>query len=164
MHSDDDTLIDVFCLAEELRSVDARSAGTFLCHAGVGPVLREGKWSVDEADYPASQYPSYCAGGMWTLPTKQIPRLLEASKVAPFIWVDDVYICGILRKHAGLKQLHRNNKYTFHFNMTDVGSMLAWFAPKAQRKQGWQAILDYHRNMSDQFLLPQLKEKSPLQL
>ncbi|XP_063611798.1 beta-1,3-galactosyltransferase 5-like [Penaeus indicus] len=155
LHSDDDILIDVFGLAKVLQSVDANSTEKFLCHSGTGPVLRKGKWSVDEAEYPASKYPTYCAGGMWILQTKQIPRLLEASKVAPFIWVDDVYVCGILRTYAGIKQLYLNDKYTFEFNITHLGKKFAWLYAGAQRQMGWQAILDYHRNISDQFLLLQ---------
>ncbi|ROT85190.1 putative galactosyltransferase [Penaeus vannamei] len=123
LHADDDILIDVFALAKVLQSVDANSTEKFLCHSGTSPVLRKGKWSVDVAEYPALEYPYYCAGGMWILQTKQIPRLLEASKVAPFLWVDDVYICGILREHAGIKQMHLNDKYTFEFNITHLGTL-----------------------------------------
>lgn len=153
LHADDDILIDVFALAKVLQSVDANSTEKFLCHSGTSPVLRKGKWSVDVAEYPALEYPYYCAGGMWILQTKQIPRLLEASKVAPFLWVDDVYICGILREHAGIKQMHLNDKYTFEFNITHLGKKFAWLNAGAQRQMDWIAILDYHRNISDQFLL-----------
>ncbi|ROT78671.1 hypothetical protein C7M84_002602 [Penaeus vannamei] len=119
LHSDDDIIIDVFGWAKVLQSVDANSKDKFLCNIMTGgKVLREGRWSVDLAEYPASEYPYYCSGGMWILQTKQIPRLLEASKVEPFLWVEDAYICGILRIHAGIKQLQLNDIYKFDFNIT----------------------------------------------
>ena len=42
-------------------------------------------------------YPSYCNGWLYVVTPKIIRHLLIAVPSAPFIFIDDVYITGILR-------------------------------------------------------------------
>lgn len=69
-----------------------------------GPALRSGRWNVSYEQYPAKDYPLYCSGGAWFLQTQYLPRLLNASKVVPFLWVDDAYLTGLLAAEAGIKR------------------------------------------------------------
>ncbi|KAK8393513.1 hypothetical protein O3P69_006683 [Scylla paramamosain] len=105
LHSDDDTHIDIFLYHQALRQLDEESKQKFICSHMYGPALRYGRYKVRYEEYPARDYPLYCSGGVWFLQTRFIPRLLEARKTVPYLWVDDAYITGLLARRAGIGHL-----------------------------------------------------------
>nr|XP_045602233.1 beta-1,3-galactosyltransferase 1-like [Procambarus clarkii] len=149
LHSDDDTHIDIFLFYRALQELDDVNRKHFICSHMYGPALRKGRWRVRYEEYPAQNYPLYCSGGAWFLQTSFIPRLLEASKVVPFLWVDDTYITGLLAKGAGIKQLGFQDFYgSGEADRKVLGHQVVWFIKYGSRLGWWQDIVNYHRNHS----------------
>lgn len=107
---DDDALVNVFLLADYLRNVTSEDSIHCLAWRRT-PVVRnrKSKWFVTMHEYPSRVYPTYCGGLGFILPSKLLQGLYNASRQAPFLWVDDVYSTGILAKaaHVGHVQLRR---------------------------------------------------------
>ncbi|KAK8722851.1 hypothetical protein OTU49_012084 [Cherax quadricarinatus] len=149
LHSDDDTHIDIFLFYRALKELDPISKQQFICSHMYGPVLREGRWKVSPEEYPEKEYPLYCSGGVWFLQTRLISFLLQASKVVPYLWVDDAYITGVLAVKAGIKRLGFHDFYGNHeSNHTVIGHQVAWFTKAFSRWSWWTQIVNYHRNHS----------------
>lgn len=149
LHADDDTHIDIFQYHKALQELDEGTKQHFICSHMYGPALRWGKWKVRYDEYPATNYPLYCSGGAWFLQTKLISRLLAVTQYVPFLWVDDVYISGLLAKMAGIKQVPFQRFYGGpRVDPAVLGKELAWFVKFTSRTNWWKMIVEYHRTHS----------------
>nr|XP_045602422.1 beta-1,3-galactosyltransferase 5-like [Procambarus clarkii] len=149
LHADDDTHIDIFLYYRALQELDDVNEKQFICSHMYGPALREGRWKVRYKEYPSQDYPLYCSGGAWFLQTNLIPRLLEASKVVPFLWVDDAYITGLLARQAGIEQLGFQDYYGgAEVDKGVLGHQVVWFEKFAPRSVWWKEIVNYHKKYS----------------
>lgn len=149
LHSDDDTYIDIFLYHRALQLLDAESKQKFVCSYMYGPALRTGRYKVRYAEYPAKNYPLYCSGGVWSLQTKLIKRLLIAKETVPYVWVDDAYITGLLARRAGIGHLPFQKYYGGpHARTERIGKEVVWFVKFASRTEWWQKIVEYHKNHS----------------
>ncbi|XP_071526943.1 beta-1,3-galactosyltransferase 1-like [Panulirus ornatus] len=149
LHADDDTHIDIFLYYKALQELNDKAKEQFVCSHMYGPALRWGRWKVRRKEYPARDYPLYCSGGAWFLQTKLIPRLLKASKVVPFLWVDDAYITGLLAKEAGIKHFAFQKYYGGPKVKPELlGRQVAWFVKFAPRRVWWDMIVSHHRRCS----------------
>ena len=53
---------------------------------------------IESEEWPYEvMYPSYCNGWLYIVTPKIIKLLLKAVTTSPFLFIDDVYITGILR-------------------------------------------------------------------
>ncbi|KAK7506776.1 hypothetical protein BaRGS_00002251 [Batillaria attramentaria] len=110
---DTDTFVNLPLLAELLEVVSARR-DTYIIGYRVGTekngtkVLRKkpSKWAVSVDEYPFPAYPMYTIGGSYVVTGNAIPLLLNAYQHMPSIPVEDALFAGILRKVAGVKQIH----------------------------------------------------------
>ncbi|XP_071535593.1 beta-1,3-galactosyltransferase 1-like [Panulirus ornatus] len=127
--ADDDTFIDVPALKALLvRTFDLPPPQRILaCNvlpAGTKP-QRTGKWAVSTADYPWPEYPRYCAGLAYVATldlAEELARVAQAS-VAPRIWVDDVWVTGLLAESLHLHPHYLNLRYSYDYN-----EMVKWTA------------------------------------
>ncbi|XP_069184854.1 beta-1,3-galactosyltransferase 1-like [Procambarus clarkii] len=155
LHADDDAHVDIFLFYRALQELDDYHRQRFVCYQIRSPVFRSGRWKVSYDEYPAEVYPRHCAGPVWFLQTKLIPRLLEASKVVPFLWVDDVYITGVLANNAGIKILTFNKYFDIRKNdPRSIGKKVVWFSQIIPSRFWWKKILSYHRKNSMHFEFP----------
>ena len=61
------------------------------------------KWTVTFEEYANETFPTYCQGALGMLYSKKsIPLLLEQMDRVGFLWLEDVYVSGILRDAARL--------------------------------------------------------------
>lgn len=61
------------------------------------------KWVVTWAEYPHLAYPRYCLGAAVLLTHDVVGRLhAQAQRTTRFLWMDDVFVYGILRDAAGV--------------------------------------------------------------
>ncbi|XP_063609853.1 beta-1,3-galactosyltransferase 5-like [Penaeus indicus] len=123
LHADDDVFIDVFLMKDILQDFRAEITEAFLCNSEWSRTQRSGRWAVSHDDFRNDEYPVFCSGAAWVLPTRLLSRLLRASQTAPFLWVDDVYITGILARHAGVTHLGTGYKAK-HIQPSDVGDVM----------------------------------------
>ena len=60
------------------------------------------KWSVTEEEFPKRNpdtYPAFCQGMLIVMPLSTLEALYKQVPFEPFMWVDDIYVTGILREH-----------------------------------------------------------------
>ncbi|XP_042894382.1 beta-1,3-galactosyltransferase 5-like isoform X2 [Penaeus japonicus] len=147
LHADDDIFIDIFSYMEQLEALNETSKERFICNHKEEPVLRTGRWKVEQWEFPDAEYPTYCSGGGWFLQTKLVPRLLDACRVVPFLWVDDVYITGLLAREASIKH-YNGGGYCFEaLKPVDIGKMRVWFYPQLDRTTFWKILIYFHRKI-----------------
>ncbi|XP_067676200.1 beta-1,3-galactosyltransferase 5-like [Haliotis asinina] len=62
-------------------------------------VNRKGKWSVDKDDLKHyNLFPlDYCSGFAVIIPGAIIPALYKATRLVPFLWIDDYFLTGMAR-------------------------------------------------------------------
>ncbi|KAK4300809.1 hypothetical protein Pmani_027011 [Petrolisthes manimaculis] len=72
---------------------------------------KDNKWYVTPEEYPEQKYPPYCSGSAFLMNWEAAPALLKASSTSRFLWVDDVYLTGVLVKNSNVKLVSRNSLY-----------------------------------------------------
>ena len=93
--SDDDMIINVPYLLDVL-------AKTNMTRSLLGPynensrVMRRGKWSIPLEIFPFYYYPAYESGAAYVISGDLVEPLFTTSQYVPSIFIDDVYITGIL--------------------------------------------------------------------
>ncbi|XP_074593188.1 uncharacterized protein LOC141848920 [Brevipalpus obovatus] len=81
--------------------------------AGV-KVKRYGKWKLSPNDYPFDNFPAYCSGIAYFASLDVIQDLYRASThVRPFLWIDDLFITGILAAQFPIHHQPLNFKFTY---------------------------------------------------
>ncbi|XP_068216336.1 beta-1,3-galactosyltransferase 1-like [Palaemon carinicauda] len=148
LHADDDILLDLFLLTRFLKVIETDAS--FICYNWRGSeVRRSGKWRVRPQEFPGQVYPPYCSGAVWILATRLIHRLLFASRIAPFLWVDDAYITGVLAKKAGIGHFTYFKDFLKkgEINEKDMGNIIAW-VHIPDRSYWWRIILSHYKYIS----------------
>ncbi|XP_033735039.1 beta-1,3-galactosyltransferase 5-like [Pecten maximus] len=117
---DDDSLINFFKYFEEIRNQLAPKKKNIFCNRiepYTMPIIRNrnNKWYVHADEYRYfSYYPHmYCSGFVVFISTDLVPALFHAAIGAPFFWVDDFFLFGILPS-----RLKNVNFDTFGKNIT----------------------------------------------
>ncbi|KAL3861237.1 hypothetical protein ACJMK2_007285 [Sinanodonta woodiana] len=106
---DDDVYLNIFRLMDEILPSVQYSPYSIMCNVHHDlDVVRHGKWAVDIDYFPTcTLYPfPYCGGGFALFSSTVVPLLLDLAHSVPFIWIDDVYVYGILANMAASVSLH----------------------------------------------------------
>ncbi|XP_047490635.1 beta-1,3-galactosyltransferase 1-like [Penaeus chinensis] len=157
LKSDDDMIINVFGLVDYLNlyskwlaSHDEGPPKMIMCAVWWGmPVLRGtgcAKWCVTEEEWPEKSYPTYCSGSAFVIPTHLAPKLYHAYFHAPFLWVDDAYISGVLPKQAGIKHrpihsLYELNHFLMAKNVIHGNRLFCHHPGKAFSRATWWPLI-----------------------
>ncbi|XP_045615395.1 beta-1,3-galactosyltransferase 5 isoform X2 [Procambarus clarkii] len=148
LHADDDVLIDTFFLTKFLTTNTTSYTNKIICYIWEkSMVRRSGRWCVPSVEFPEPFYPPYCAGGAWVMSTPLGSHLLEATSIAPFLWVDDVYITGVLAKYAVVGRSNKLKQYVRREGIIeeDLGRLMVWFEPSSSRKSWWLKLLVHRK-------------------
>ncbi|KAK6167969.1 hypothetical protein SNE40_021885 [Patella caerulea] len=101
--TDDDAIFDMWRF---LTLINAKNLYVSKTIYGIskskGIIFRSGKWGIDKNLFKDQTfYPfQYCIGFVLIYSSDAIPALYRASYVVPFLWLDDVYVTGMLRTAA----------------------------------------------------------------
>ncbi|CAL1536620.1 unnamed protein product [Lymnaea stagnalis] len=104
---DDDVFLNPFKLVREVLPEVSNRSRVISCHvrkSGTSVVVRgKGKWVVHEDEFKGYKYYpfDYCNGYMVILTGDLIRPMLNAARLNPFFWIDDVYLFGILPATVG---------------------------------------------------------------
>ena len=101
---DDDVIVNVFKMANTLFPVHRKSRHLIGCSVnakGAAPIMRMPtleKWVVEPSQFKNLEFFPfpYCHGWFVVLSGDLVAPLLAAARVAPFFWIDDVYLFGLL--------------------------------------------------------------------
>ena len=71
-------------------------------------VHRAGKWRLTKDEFPFKSYPPYESGSAYVITGDLIHELFVTAEYVPYIFVDDVYVTGILGRIVGVNHvMHR---------------------------------------------------------
>lgn len=98
---DDDMFVNVAAILNLLRTSPMTWSIMGPLNRG-SKVYRRGKWGLTKKQYPFYYYPPYESGSGYAISADLIHPLLETSDYVPWIFIDDVYITGILGKILGV--------------------------------------------------------------
>lgn len=98
---DDDMFVNVAAILNLLRTSPMTWSIMGPLNRG-SKVYRRGKWGLSKKQYPFYYYPQYESGSGYAISADLIRPLLETSDYVPWIFIDDVYITGILGKILGV--------------------------------------------------------------
>ena len=94
-----------FKLVSQILENNAYKSRTILCDLRINDTIhRSGhRWGVDPHQFTGMKlWPfSYCAGMFVVITADIIPELYEQAKNSEFLWLDDVYVYGILVHRVG---------------------------------------------------------------
>lgn len=141
LKADDDAFIDIFQLFEFLlRTFGKDPEAALICNVfpeGTKPVrgtdVLGKKWAVTYEEYPNKEYPKYC-GGLAYLATPNVIREIYrmSRKVGnKYLWIDDVYVTGILRELAHVEPFYLNLRYLY-----DPEEYRKWLSNSVKKSDG----------------------------
>ncbi len=102
--SDDDMIINFPYLLKILRTTNMNK-GIMGPHNPSSRALRKGKWGLSKEEFPFYRFPEYQSGAAYIISADLVKSLFEISEYVPWIFIDDVYITGILAKIIGAKHV-----------------------------------------------------------
>lgn len=115
LKSDDDAFVDVDQLKRFIERTwpDGVPGDTIACSVHEdADVQRSGKWAVSKAEYQPDKYPTFCSGLAYVMRAEMAARLSEASGRVATLWVDDVYVTGLLAEHVSARHFYLNLRFT----------------------------------------------------
>ena len=122
LKTDDDVFVDIFKLVNHIRSLQAQrliDRRLIMCHTwrtGMPIRDKDNKWYIPVEEYSKPRFPPYCAGMAYVMSPDVVADLYKKMRNAPFIWIDDVYITGILARQLGIRHRPINTLYILEFN------------------------------------------------
>lgn len=85
-------------------------------------VARSGKWRLTGKEYSKNRFPPYMAGSGYVMTMPLVSRLSAASRSYQQIFIDDVYITGILAQAVNAS-LSSSYSYLFSFATSPIPNM-----------------------------------------
>lgn len=104
---DDDMFVNVAAILNLLRTSPMTWSVMGPLNRG-SKVYRRGKWGLTKKQYPFYYYPPYESGSGYAISADLIHPLFETSDYVPWIFIDDVYITGILGKILSVGHVTRS--------------------------------------------------------
>lgn len=127
LKTNDDIHANIFEIIEVLLVELSNSKRAYACeNMGGNKPIRENNsiWYVSKEEYPKETYPDFCSGVAYLVRTEDALKILSISNRTNVLWMDDVFVTGILRetynqifnstKATSLKILTVYNRY--HLN------------------------------------------------
>ncbi|XP_076042311.1 uncharacterized protein LOC143026182 [Oratosquilla oratoria] len=148
--ADDNILVDDFLFDKKIKDIEALGmVDQIYCDIRKETdVLREGKGGILREEFPEDNYPPYCRGSMWFMPTALAPRLLAIAQVTNFVRNEDAYVTGLVAMNAGighaLFQFTRFWTYNGEFNREKLDSVIVWGPLDLQRPIYWKILVKHH--------------------
>ena len=97
LKTDDDMFINLPYLMQILHSQPFKRS-IMGPYNGKSRVYRGGKWKMTPEQFPFKYYPPYEAGAAYIISADITSELFQTAEYVPWIFIDDVYITGILGK------------------------------------------------------------------
>ncbi len=107
LKSDDDMIINFPHLFNILSSMNF--SNSIMGPLNVGSrTMRGGKWKLTREEYPFYYLPMYESGSAYVISADVVQSLYDSASHVPMIFIDDVYITGILAEVLGIKHVRQS--------------------------------------------------------
>jgi hypothetical protein len=108
LKTDDDMVINLPYLVDVLDNIAVNTSRFVVGPLNVGSrVYRTGKWKLSKEEFPFETFPPYESGSAYVISGDVIGDLFNAAEYVPPIFIDDVYITGILGRIVGIHHVRR---------------------------------------------------------
>ncbi|RWS30340.1 beta-1:3-galactosyltransferase 5-like protein [Leptotrombidium deliense] len=121
MKADDDAFIDIFKVIKVLKETfdTTHQAPRDILACSLFPegtsTKRDGKWRLSTTEYPFDTFPTYCSGvAYFATPDVLFDMYNAASDVKPFVWIDDLFVTGIVASALNIRLQPLNLKFTYN--------------------------------------------------
>lgn len=158
---DDDVFVNTFRVLDVLngtRDTD-RKIYCQLRPAYSNVIPRAGKWKLEKEFFKNfTRYPFPFSNGFIVIYSgKLIPELSKAAEFTPFLWLDDVYVTGILAENVGrVTHVNLGKFVTFHEsrtcfrNITKLCNLIAAGAStRITQQYMWSYVLKRYRKNAE---------------
>ncbi|XP_013788688.1 beta-1,3-galactosyltransferase 5-like [Limulus polyphemus] len=108
---DDDVYVDSFQILNFLYSTFGLKPFNILACSVISSgtlTHRSGKWGVSRSEFSFDMYPEYCSGMGYFVSLDIVKDILAASRYAPFFWIDDIFVTGLVAEVLNLNRLPIN--------------------------------------------------------
>ena len=104
LKTDDDVIININIILNKLQTIPSVPTGIYCSVYHKYPANRDrlNKWYTTTNEYPGKIYPNFCQGFAYFVSTQWVPKLYKATETERFLWLDDVYVTGILAQKVSL--------------------------------------------------------------
>ncbi|XP_071548956.1 beta-1,3-galactosyltransferase 5-like isoform X2 [Panulirus ornatus] len=146
---DDDVVVNPFHLFQYLKNQIEIYPSVKDIHGRVRATakpMRAGKWAVTEEEYSKPTYPPFVLGPAYILGRNCVDRLLAHTYYIPPLWLEDVYITGLVARAAGVKLIQAEKVlYTRKLTRRLYSGKVAFFigASEKNRNYAWKGIIRY---------------------
>jgi len=151
--TNDETMVDPFHLVDFLllQSADKVTSSRLLyCSllSNIGPERNPAEeLFVSKFEYPYVSLPPHCEGFAYVMSRDVISDLLVASETVPHLWLDEVYVTGMLPLKAGLKHAdmlpgHGYNMMQKEHLIRDIGKAIFLTASHKSLRSNWNTAWD----------------------
>ena len=145
---DDDVFVKIFLLINDLLRTYAKTSRTIACNMrgkGKWKIHRDGKWAVDRREFVnMAKWPfNHCPGYIVLLTADIVPELYKAATKTAFLWLDDVYITGLLAEKAG---------NIMHTMLKNLGRLAGFVQSDHEMHEKWNKSLIEQNELAVQYL------------
>lgn len=129
LYVDDDTIVNVKRVVDFIASAQNRSVNTIYCAICRLPVPRSvhSRWFVPSSVWKPAYFPEYCYGFGYLVPSNILYMLYDAAingSVRPKLWIDDVFITGIVANKVGIKLSQTPFRWSHSYTIRDFNENL----------------------------------------
>lgn len=145
--TDDDVLVNPFHLKKYLANELEKNAAPSDIYGRVrakNKPMRKGKWNVTKEEYKLDYYPPFVLGPAYVVSGNAVDRLLQYAAHTPFLWLEDVYMTGLVAAAAGVNRVQAERTlYTKKLSRQLYSSQVAFLlgADDKRKKLAWSAIV-----------------------
>jgi len=148
--TDDDVMLNIFRWMSVLKSLSLRNKSKFILGFvwQKSKVKRNGKYIVNEEEYPEQYYPSFCAGPGYAISRDAIVTLLNMTSHVRYLKREDVFITGLLAaagrvsRYSFSKNSYILYSYQYQKNNNLESTMLVHGGDKLLQRYIWNLYVD----------------------
>ncbi|KAM7287602.1 beta-1,3-galactosyltransferase 5 [Ixodes scapularis] len=107
---DDDVLLNVWDFAPTLSALHGvdRTIWGLLAQRWTPERNPRSKWYVSWGMYQNATYPDFLTGPSYLLSGDSVPLLARASDSVPYLYLEDVFLTGLVAEKAGVRRVHND--------------------------------------------------------
>lgn len=117
---DDDTFINMFTISTIYNACGKYKITDGFCTKmscnvwkAMVPHRSWSRYRVSLSQFSRDLYPDFCPGYAVFIPAPLMPQLLNATKFVQFLWLDDIYLTGLLVEYLGIEH-HQASNFTIN--------------------------------------------------
>ncbi|XP_013779957.1 beta-1,3-galactosyltransferase 1-like [Limulus polyphemus] len=125
LKSDDDVFINSKTLLQVINTRnDSHTLLGLLAHKWSPHRNKNSKWYVPPEIYPQDYYPDFIAGPAYLITGDSTALLYAAREETPHIYLEDVYVTGLLAEKAGVRRLGLSGMSNDRQFFTNISSLM----------------------------------------